>query len=310
MTGPGAGSQPSQSGGQPGGEVDGLPVGGLPAGGPVTVDQPAPASALAIGAHPDDIEFGCGATLAKWAASGCRVHHLVLTDGSKGSWDPGADLGALVATREAECRSAAEVIDGPNRPRGVVGRPDRAGREGEPDQRVLFLRRIDGGLENAVEERREVARVIRRLRPEALLGHDPWRRYRLHPDHRAAGFLTLDALVAARDPHFFPELGLRPHRLSSLLLFEADLPNHVEDVHGFEDRKVEAFLCHHSQFESTMGITAGHGPTGDGAEADNVRTEADDGSTAFAAKVLRQLAEHGSLAAVPSAEAFHRITAL
>ena len=62
-------------------------------GDPATVDQAVPASALAIGAHPDDIEFGCGATLAKWAAAGCRIHHLILTDGSKGSWDPDADVG-------------------------------------------------------------------------------------------------------------------------------------------------------------------------------------------------------------------------
>jgi LmbE family N-acetylglucosaminyl deacetylase len=285
-------------------------VGDLPAAEPVTVDQPTPASALAIGAHPDDIEFGCGATLAKWAAAGCRVHHLVLTDGSKGSWDPGADLGALVAMREAECRSAAQVIDGPPRPRRVVVGHDRSGRASELDDRVLFLRRIDGELENAVEERREVARIIRWLRPDALVGHDPWRRYRLHPDHRAAGFLTLDALVAARDPHFFPELGLDPHRPGSLLLFEADLPNHVEDVHGFESRKVEALLCHHSQFESTMGISAAGRSTGDPIATDVDRSEVDDGSTVFAAKVLRQLAEHGSLAQVPSAEAYHRITAL
>jgi LmbE family N-acetylglucosaminyl deacetylase len=284
-------------------------VGDLPAAGPVTVDQPTPASALAIGAHPDDIEFGCGATLAKWAAAGCRVHHLVLTDGSKGSWDRGADLGALVAVREAECRSAAQVIDGHAPPHRVVGGPDRSGRASEPDDRVLFLRRIDGELENAVEERREVARIIRRLRPDALVGHDPWRRYRLHPDHRAAGFLTLDALVAARDPHFFPELGLEPHRPGSLLLFEADLPNHVEDVRGLERRKVEALLCHTSQFESTMGISAVGRSTGP-ITTDEDRSELDDGSAVFTAKVLRQLAEHGSLARVAAAEAFHRITAL
>ena len=59
------------------------------------VDLPVPARALAIGAHPDDIEFGCGATLAKWAAAGCDINHLVLTDGSKGTWDPAADTGAL-----------------------------------------------------------------------------------------------------------------------------------------------------------------------------------------------------------------------
>lgn len=283
-------------------------MGDLPAAEPVTVDQPTPTSALAIGAHPDDIEFGCGATLAKWAAAGCRVHHLVLTDGSKGSWDPDADLGVLVAAREAECRSAAEVIDGPTRPRW--GEHDRAGPAGDLDDRVIFLRRIDGELENAVEERREVARIIRRLRPDALVGHDPWRRYRLHPDHRAAGFLTLDALVAARDPHFYPDLGLEPHRPRCLLLFEADLPNHVEDVQGFESRKIEALLCHQSQFESTMGISAAGWSAGDPGTADEDGSDADNGSALFAAKVLRQLAQHGSLATMPSAEAFHRITAL
>ncbi len=70
----------------------GLPVGDLAAIGPITVDRAVPDRALAVGAHPDDIEFGCGATLAKWAAAGCRVHHLILTDGSKGSWDSDADL--------------------------------------------------------------------------------------------------------------------------------------------------------------------------------------------------------------------------
>ncbi|MEY2446664.1 MAG: hypothetical protein QOH79_140, partial [Acidimicrobiaceae bacterium] len=61
----------------------------------MTRDLPTPVSALAIAAHPDDVEFGCGGTLAKWAASGCVVHHLVCTDGSKGSWDPTEDTVAL-----------------------------------------------------------------------------------------------------------------------------------------------------------------------------------------------------------------------
>jgi LmbE family N-acetylglucosaminyl deacetylase len=275
-------------------------VGDLPTAGIITVDQSPPASALAIGAHPDDIEFGCGATLAKWAAGGCRIHHLILTDGSKGSWDPDDDLGLLVAAREAESRLAAAVIDGPAAAGGGGGGGGGAASGGGAD-RVLFLHRVDGELENTVDERREVARIIRRLRPAALVGHDPWRRYRLHPDHRAAGFLTLDALVAARDPHFFPELGLEPHRPEVLLLFEADLPNHVEDVSGFESQKVEALLCHRSQFESTMGIPAEGGPDA-GGDAD--------GYTAFGAKVRHQLVEHGSLADRASGEAFHRITAL
>ncbi len=131
-----------------------------------------------------------------------------------------------------------------------------------------------------------------------LLGHDPWRRYRLHPDHRAAGFITVDGLVAARDPHFFAELGLDPHRPESLLLFEADLPNHAEDVRGFEAAKIAALLCHHSQLESTMGIiTAADGPT------DAQRAE-------FTSKVRRQLAAHGSISGLQSAEAFRLMTDL
>ena len=72
-----------------------------------SIDLPTPKVALAIGAHPDDIEFGCGATLAKWAAAGCRIHHLVLTDGSKGTWNPDADITALIRTRRDEQTEAA-----------------------------------------------------------------------------------------------------------------------------------------------------------------------------------------------------------
>jgi LmbE family N-acetylglucosaminyl deacetylase len=259
-----------------------LPVGDLLIDGPVTVNLPIPSSALAIGAHPDDIEFGCGATLAKWADAGCRVHHLVLTDGSKGSWDPDEDLAALVAARVVECRAAAAVID------GAASGPSS-------DDRVLFLGRVDGELSNGEEERREVARVIRSLRPAVVLAHDPWRRYRLHPDHRNAGFLSLDALVAARDPHFFPDIGPAPHRPTSLLLWEADLPNHVENAAGFEAAKIDALLCHTSQQVTTMGIDSGR--------QDDPAPDADVES--FAAKVHHQLAAHGALATLPVGEAFH-----
>jgi LmbE family N-acetylglucosaminyl deacetylase len=263
-------------------QPSGLPVGDLLVDGPVTVNLPIPSSALAIGAHPDDIEFGCGATLAKWADAGCRVHHLVLTDGSKGSWDPDEDLAALVAARVVECRAAAVVIDG-----AALGPSS--------DDRVLFLGHVDGELVNGEEERREVAGVIRSLRPTVVLTHDPWRRYRLHPDHRNAGFLSLDALVAARDPHFFPDIGTAPHRPTSLLLWEADLPNHVEDAAGFEATKIDALLCHASQHVTTMGIDPGR-----------QRDPAPDADVnPFAAKVHHQLAAHGALAGLPVGEAFH-----
>jgi LmbE family N-acetylglucosaminyl deacetylase len=239
-----------------------------------TVDRPVPASALAVGAHPDDVEFGAGGTLAKWAAAGCVVHHLVCTDGSKGTWDASADLGALVARRQDEQREAARRLAG-----------DRAGD-------VRFLGRVDGELASDRETVSEVARVIRELEPEVVLGHDPWKRYRLHPDHRHAGWLLCDAIIAARDPHFFPEHGLAPHRPGALLLWEADEPNHVEDVSGFIDRKLAALEAHESQFESTMHAA-------DASELDAFRT-----------RIRTRLAELGAPYDLAAAERFHQLTSL
>ncbi len=201
---------------------------------PSTTDLETPSSALAIGAHPDDVEFGAGGVLAKWAAEGCIVHHLVCTDGSKGTWDPDADVVALAARRQDEQREAARRLAGAN-----------AGQ-------VLFLGRTDGELESDLETRGEVARIIRELRPQVVLGHDPWKRYRLHPDHRHAGLLACEGIVAARDPHFFREHGLAHHRPEALLLWEADAPDHAEDVAAFVEVKLDALAAHESQFESTM----------------------------------------------------------
>lgn len=237
-------------------------------------DLEVPESALAVGAHPDDVEFGAGGTLAKWASAGCVVHHLVCTDGSKGTWDVNADLATLVARRQDEQREAARRLAGWN--------------AGE----VRFLDVADGHLEDTMELRSEVARVIRELRPQVVLGHDPWKRYRLHPDHRAAGFLVCDAIVAARDPHFFPEHGLPAHRPETLLLWEADVPDHVEDVTDFLAAKLDALDAHESQFESTMGAA---GP---------------DDLGAFHLRVTERLAELGAPHGFDAAEVFHRISRL
>ena len=201
---------------------------------PCTTDLPTPTSALAIGAHPDDVEFGCGGLLAKWAADGCVVHHLVCTDGSKGTWDPDVDVTALAIRRQEEQREAARRLAGAS--------------AGE----VRFLGHVDGELDSDLVTRGEVARIIRELRPQVVLGHDPWKRYRLHPDHRHAGLLACEGIVAARDPHFFREHGIPHHRPEALLLWEADAPDHAEDVTGFVGAKLAALAAHVSQFESTM----------------------------------------------------------
>jgi LmbE family N-acetylglucosaminyl deacetylase len=241
-----------------------------------TVDRPVPAVALAIGAHPDDVEFGAGGTLAKWAAAGCTVHHLVCTDGSKGTWDPEADTAALVARRQEEQREAARRLAG-----------DRAGE-------VIFLGRVDGELDNDLATRTEIVAAIRRLQPEVVLTHDPWKRYRLHPDHRNAGQLVCDAIVGARDPHFFKDLGIAHFRPSALLLFEADAPNHVEDVGATLERKLDALLAHESQFESTM-----HARGGDAEQLD-----------AFRSRITTRLADLGRPFGLSAAEVFAAITDL
>lgn len=235
---------------------------------------PAPRSALAIGAHPDDVEFGCGATLAKWAAAGCTVHHLVLTDGSKGTWNPDADIAALIATRRDEQRNAAQRLCGTN--------------AGE----VVFLDQIDGELESGLALRGEVARVIRRLRPDIVLGHDPWKRYRLHPDHRHAGLLACEGIVAARDPHFFREHALAPHRPAHLLLWEADAPDHAEEVEAFVSTKLTALEAHKSQFESTMKASDPHQ------------------MMQFRDRVRRRLEDNGRVQGLHAAEVFKLISNL
>jgi LmbE family N-acetylglucosaminyl deacetylase len=245
--------------------------------GPYTVDLPIPRRVLAVGAHPDDIEFGCGATLAKWSELGSEIHHLVLTDGAKGTWDPTQDPETLVALRQEEARRAADILGA---------------------SAISFLGFPDGELRNGIREQWEVCRVLRTVRPDVVLGHDPWRRYRLHPDHRNAGYILTDALVAARDPLFFPEQGLGPHRPGALLLWEADVANHVERVEGREEIKMAALLAHRSQHRNTMGI-------------DDLAEEADgQGLEGFRRRVLTQLADHGRLAEAAAGETFHLVTDL
>lgn len=230
---------------------------------------PVPARALAIGAHPDDMEFQAGATLAKWAAAGCRIDLLICTDGSKGTWDPGADLAALIDTRQQEQKAAAAAL-------GATGE-------------IVFLGWVDGEVDATRAAVREVAGEIRRLQPDVVLSHDPWKRYRLHPDHRNVGWIVLDAVVAARDPHFFPEQGLAHHRPEHVLLFEADEPDHVEDVTGHADTKLAALLEHRSQYESTMHIADPHDPAA---------------TQAFRDRILGRLAEVGAAHGVEHAEQF------
>lgn len=238
-----------------------------------TTDLAIPKRALAISAHPDDSELQAGGTLAKWAAAGCEVSIVVCTDGSKGTWNPDADLGELIAARQSEQTNAAAALGAT----GTVG----------------FCGWVDGELVQSPENVRTLTEWIRRLRPTIVLTHDPWKRYRLHPDHRAAGFLVSDAVVAARDPHFFPDMAYPHHRPDEVWYFEADEPNHVEHVDGWLETKISSLEQHVSQLESTMGI------------ASDQDTE---GHTQFIADIHAAAATAGALFDGAPSEAFYRLT--
>jgi LmbE family N-acetylglucosaminyl deacetylase len=188
-------------------------------------------SALAIGAHPDDVELQAGGTVAAWARDGARVELACFTAGEKGSSDPAAVPAEVGRVRRREAIAAAAEL-------GARG--------------VRFLDAADGELEATLELRVAVARLVRQVRPDVVVGHDPWRRWLLHPDHRAAGLLTVDGVIAARDPLYAPELaaeGLAPHRPHSILLFGTDAPDEVVDISGTIDAKLAALRAHASQIE-------------------------------------------------------------
>jgi LmbE family N-acetylglucosaminyl deacetylase len=186
--------------------------------------------ALAFGAHPDDVELQAGGTLAAWAARGVHVELACFTAGEKGSPDPGTDPAELGRVRRAEATAAAAAL-GASTP-------------------VHFLGAVDGELEVTMALRLAVARLVRTVRPDVVLGHDPWRRWLLHPDHRAAGTLTVDGVVAARDPLYAPDLGaqgLAAHRPHTVLLFGTDTPDELVEVTATIGAKLASLAAHASQ---------------------------------------------------------------
>ena len=184
---------------------------------------------MAIFAHPDDVEFICSGTIARFVASGYRAQYVLATSGDKGSDDPAATPESLIATREAEQLAAAKLL-------GV--------------EEVTFLRHHDGEVEVSIPFRRELAKVIREGRPDVLLTFDPWQRYQIHPDHRAVGQTALDAVAAARDHMYYPEQltgGLTEHRVHNVYLFASDHPNYYVDITSYLETKLAAVRAHTSQ---------------------------------------------------------------
>ncbi len=195
-----------------------------------------PESAMAIVAHPDDIEFSCVGTLARWARAGCRVCYVLCTSGDVGIAEPGMTRSRAAEIREAESLTAA----------GVAGVSD-----------VVFLREPDGMLVPTLELRKKLVREIRRFRPEAVITGDPtivWsgEDYINHPDHRAAAQAALDAVFpAAGQPNLFEELadkGLSAHKVRKV--FVNLWGNHADFYVSIDETievKVNALRAHKSQ---------------------------------------------------------------
>ena len=194
-----------------------------------------PSRFMVIVAHPDDADFGPAATAARWIDAGSTGWLVCCTSGDAGGEDPDADPLALAALREAEQRTAVEII----------------GYEG-----VSFLHQPDGALANDLALRELLVREIRSFRPDAVLATDPEALFYddggiNHTDHRAAGLAAIDAVYpAARNPMSFPWLardGLAKHNVRRLYLFWSNHPTVWIDITATIDRKVDALRAHASQ---------------------------------------------------------------
>jgi LmbE family N-acetylglucosaminyl deacetylase len=194
-----------------------------------------PESALVVMAHPDDMEFSCAGTMARWAKAGSRIIYVLCTSGEVGISEPDMTKEKAVEIREAEQREAARIT-------GV--------------QEVVFLRESDGLLQPTLELRKKLVREIRRFRPEVVVCGDPTvifagETYINHPDHRAAATAALDATFpAAGQPNLFQELeaeGLKAHKPRKVFVSgwgQTDLYVNIEET---IDIKVAALRAHKSQ---------------------------------------------------------------
>jgi LmbE family N-acetylglucosaminyl deacetylase len=194
---------------------------------------------MVITAHPDDSEFGAGGTVAKFVKDGREVVYCIVTNGNKGSSDRTMTSERLAAIRAEEQRNAARVL-------GV--------------ERVIFLGYPDGEVEDTRDLRRDVAREIRRVRPDLVICQNPQRTYNLgasHRDHRTVGGVVLDCVYPlARDHLAFPELmpEFEPHKVREVYVMQWKEPHVVNDISDVMDLKIKALACHASQFADFAAV--------------------------------------------------------
>ncbi|HVM27090.1 MAG TPA: PIG-L deacetylase family protein [Mycobacteriales bacterium] len=197
-----------------------------------------PIRALVVVAHPDDLDFGAGGTIASWTDVGIDVSYCILTDGDAGGFDPDVPRGDIAGIRQAEQRAAAKEL-------------------GVDD--VVFLGYPDGRLAVTIELRRDISRVIRQRRPHRVLTQSPersWERvYASHPDHLAAGEATMCAVYPdARNPFAHLELAAEGHEAWTVeevwvMGGAGGVADRAVDITDTFDRKLAALRRHVSQTE-------------------------------------------------------------
>jgi LmbE family N-acetylglucosaminyl deacetylase len=203
-----------------------------------------PQNILVILAHPDDPEFFCGATLAKWAREGHPITYLLLTCGDKGfnpATHPEMTPENLCGIRHEEQQNAAKVIGA---------------------QAVHFMDLQDGYLTPTLDLRRDIVREIRRHKPDILVTCDPQNLFAAyginHPDHRACGQVVLDAVFpAAGNVAYFPELlaqGFQPHMPKEVWCSLTSQPNTTVDVTETWNVKLKGILEHKSQMQDVKKL--------------------------------------------------------
>jgi LmbE family N-acetylglucosaminyl deacetylase len=189
---------------------------------------------LVVTAHPDDVDFGAGGSVATWVKAGAEVAYCVATDGDAGGSDRSVARTDMARIRQEEQRAAGAEL-------GVTD--------------ITFLGYPDGRLTASIELRRDISRVVRQFRPQRLVCQTPERNWERigasHPDHLAAGEAAVCvAYPDARNPFAHPELlaaGLEPFSVPELWLMASPRPNKAVDITDVFDRKVAALRRHESQ---------------------------------------------------------------
>src|SRR5512136_527807 len=197
-----------------------------------------PSSAMTIFAHPDDMEFSCGATLAKWAKAGCEITVVLCTSGNVGTHDVKFTPYTLAALREAEQKNACDVL-------GI--------------KHIEFLRHDDSRLVADLTLRRELVRLIRKYKPEVVFCGDPnqvfWGNNRInHPDHRAAATAAIDAIFPSASMELlWPEDG-PVHEVHGVYVRALDVVDTWIDITDTIELKIKALREHHSQLDESKGL--------------------------------------------------------